>query len=208
MFDALIRRGRAGAATLAAVAALAPVAAGCAAGADAQTNRPYSATEGTDAAVSSIKLRDNLIVGPQPGAKLNPGDHAPLYLTLVNDGTAADRLENVTTDGTFGARKITGGQIDVAPGQAVRIGQNPAIIFGKLSKSLAGGESVRVTFTFTHAGTVTVTVPVVTRDRYFATYAPAPSATPTQKPNAKNKKAKPGAPAGPNKTASKARAGN
>lgn len=205
MFDALIRRGRAGAATLAAVAALAPVAAGCAAGADAQTNKPYSATEGTDAAVSSIKLRDNLIVGPQPGAKLTPGDHAPLYLTLVNDGTATDRLADVTTDGTFGARKITGGHIDVAPGQAVRIGQNPAITFGKLSKSLSGGESVRVTYTFTHAGAVTVTVPVITRDRYFSTYAPAPSpsskqsATPTQnsggngKPGTKNKKAKPGA---------------
>lgn len=206
MFDALIRRGRAGAATLAAVAALAPVAAGCAAGADAQTNRPYSATEGTDAAVSSLKLRDNLIAGPLPGAKLNPGDHAPLYLTLVNDGTATDRLENVTTDGTFGARKITGGHIDVAPGQAVRVGRNPAITFGKLSKSLSGGESVRVTFTFTHAGAVTVTVPVVTRDRYFATYAPAPSATPSQKPNAKNKHAKPDA--GKTKATSKVPAGN
>ena len=198
MFDALIRRGRAGAATLAAVAALAPVAAGCAAGADAQTNKPYSATEGTDSAVSSMKLRNVLIAGPKPGQRLNPGDHAAMYLTLANDGASGDRLENVSTDGTFGARKITGDHIDVAPGKAVRIGANPAVTFGKLSKPLDGGAFVPVTFTFTHAGSVTVDVPVMTRDRYFATYAPAPAPSPAQKAGGqkageKNKKAKTGA---------------
>jgi len=191
VFDALIRRGRRGAVAFAAVAALTPVAAGCAAGADAQTNKPYSATEGTDAAVSSMKLRSTLILGPKPGQRLNPGDMAPMYLTLANDGTAADRLENVATDGTFGGRKITGGGIDIAPGQAVRVAQKPAITLGKLSKPLAGGESVRVTFTFARAGSVAVNVPVVVQDRYFATYAPIPS--PSASKPAKGKKAQPGA---------------
>lgn len=188
MFDAFIRRGRRGAAALAAVAALTPVAAGCAAGADAQTNKPYSATEGTDAAVSSLKLRSTFILGPVPGQRLNPGDRAPMYLTLANDGTAADRLENVTTDGTFQSRKITGGAIDVGPGQAVRIGQNPAITLGKLSKPLLGGESVRVTFTFAHAGSVAVNVPVVARDKYFATYPPAPQPSASKTPKGKKDK--------------------
>lgn len=191
MFEASIRRGRRGAAALAAVAALTPVAAGCAAGADAQTNKPYSATEGTDATVSSLKLRSTLILGPKPGERLNPGDRAPLYLTLANDGTAADRLENVSTDGTFGARKITGGAIDVAPGKAVRIGQSPAITLGKLSKPLLGGESVRITFTFAHAGSVAVNVPVLVRDKYFATYPPAPEPAASKTP--KGKKHQPGA---------------
>lgn len=195
MFDALIRRGRRGAVALAAVSALTPVAAGCAAGADAQTNKPFSATEGTDATVSSLKLRSTFLLGPKPGERLNPGDRAPVYLTLANDGTAADRLESVATDGTFGAQKISGGGIDVAPGQAVRIGQSPAITLGKLSKPLLGGESVRITFSFTHAGSVAVNVPVIVRDRYFATYAPAPTPSPSR--TAKTKKGKPGATATP-----------
>ena len=174
MFDALIRRGRRGAVAFAAVAALAPVAAGCAAGANAQTNRPYSPTEGKNTAVSGMKLRDTFILGPRPGQKLTPGDLAPLYVVLANDGPSADRLVSVATDGTFGAAKISGGGIDIAPTKAVRVAQKPAITLGKLAKPLMGGESVKVTFTFAHAGAVSYNVPVLVRDKYFATYPPAP----------------------------------
>lgn len=184
MFDALIRRGRRGAVALAAMAVLTPVAAGCAAGADAQTNKPFSATEGTDARISSVKLRDTFILGPEPGTKLKQGDLAPLYVTLANDGTSGDRLEKVATDGTFGAAKITGGGIDIAPGRAIRVGQTPAVTLGKIARPLSGGEYVRVTFTFAHAGALNVNVPVLVRDKYFATYPPAPVAH-TSKP-AKN----------------------
>lgn len=204
MFDALIHRGRRGAAALAAVAALAPAAAGCAAGADAQTNKPYSATEGVDAAVSGMKLRSTLILGPRPGMRLNTGDLAPMYLTLANDGTKADRLERVSTDGTFGAVKISGGGVTVAPTKAVRIGQNPAITLGKLSRPLMGGESVRMTFTFSRAGSLTINVPVVARDRYFATYPPAPTPQASRTPGVKGKKGKPGTTATPASTATPA----
>lgn len=186
MFDALIRRGRRGAVALAAVAALAPVAAGCAAGANAQTNRPYSATEGKNTAVADMKLRDTFILGPQPGQRLSPGDLAPLYVVLANDGTSADRLVSVTTDGTFGAAKISGGGIDIAPTRAVRVAQQPAITLGKLAKPLTGGESVKVTFTFAHAGAVSFNVPVLVRDKYFATYPPAPAPKPSHAAGAKD----------------------
>jgi copper(I)-binding protein len=201
VFDALIRRGRRGAVALAAVAALTPVAAGCAAGADAQTNKPFSATEGTDARISSMKLRDTFILGPAPGAQVKPGDLAPLYVTLSNDGTAGDRLQSISTDGTFGAAKISGGGIDVAPGKAIRTGQHPAVTLGKLAKPLNGGEFVKVTFTFAHAGALQVDVPVLVRDTYFATYPPAPKPRASQ-PQAKKGQHphKPGATATPGAT--------
>jgi copper(I)-binding protein len=58
-----------------------------------------------------------------------------------------------------------------------------ALILNGLMNDYSGGENVKVTLHFEQAGAVTLNVPVVPRNGYYATYAPAavapaPSATP------------------------------
>jgi copper(I)-binding protein len=57
------------------------------------------------------------------------------------------------------------------------------LILKGLTRAFSGGETVRVTLAFQRAGTITLDVPVVPRNGYYATYAPAPAApTPSATP--------------------------
>lgn len=65
---------------------------GCGAGRSAQQIR---ITPGAGGQVGSVLVRDAKIVFAGPvaaGAVYQPGDDAPLQLTVVNEGTAADKL--------------------------------------------------------------------------------------------------------------------
>lgn len=181
MFPALFRRSRRAVVAAAAVTVLAPIAAGCAAGVNAQTGRPYSPTEGINAAVRNIVLRDVFILGPAPGTELEPGENAPMYGTIA--GTSADRLVAVSTDDTFGAAKIGGGEIAVPADSAVRMARQPSVTARGLTKRLRGGEYVKVTFTFDRAGAISLHVPVIPRAHQYATFPPAPTPSSSSSPS-------------------------
>ena len=67
-----------------------------------------------------------------------------------------------------------------APSATPTPGQDmPTVILKSLAEDLVGGETVQLVLHFRQAGALTVNVPVVPREGYHSTYAPAPVPTPT-----------------------------
>ncbi|MBB6350281.1 copper chaperone PCu(A)C [Nonomuraea muscovyensis] len=178
---------------IAAAAALlaAPVLAGCAAGFDATTNKPYAPVEGAALIENGrygsrgVQIPQAFILGPDSGAQLAWRGSAPIYLSIINTAGAPDTLQQVSA-GSLGTVKVTA-PIQLPSQQLVNTGKpTPQIMLEGLSKALRGGESVKLDLTFANAGVVSLDVPVVTRSREFKEYPPAPGATaaPTPTPSA------------------------
>ncbi|WP_433512935.1 copper chaperone PCu(A)C [Nonomuraea sp. CA-143628] len=178
---------------VAAVAFLAaPVLAGCSAGFDADTNKPYAPNEAgvlfdqaKNYGTRGIQIPQAFILGPDSGAQLVYGGSAPVYLNILNTNGAPDTLTAVNA-GTMATAKVTT-PIQLPSNQLVNTGKpSPQIMLEGISKGLRGGESIRLDLQFTNAGVVSMNVPVVTRSREFKDYPPAPNATaaPTPTPSA------------------------
>lgn len=169
------RAGRAVAAVL-----VAAVLAGCGAGPLAQTAEQAASSGGAAGQVGTIQLRDAVITydGPVPGDTVyQPGQDAPLQVTIVNDATArvdeleVDRLVAVSspiaTSGLIvGAATIAGGQVLTAgydgPLAPVTLPDTTAveIVLVGLSEPVRAGMNYPVDFTFARAGTVRLQLPV------------------------------------------------
>ncbi|WP_326819762.1 copper chaperone PCu(A)C [Streptosporangium sp. NBC_01756] len=172
----------------AAFLAAAPVLAGCGAGSDANTNKPYAPTEALVANVKGIDISQGFFLGPDSGATLPVGGSTPLYLSMVNNNQAADRLLGVGVDPAVGTAKVTA-PVDLPVRQRVNVGKpTPTIVIEGLKKALTGGESIPVQLQFANAGVIPITVPVITRSREFTQLPQAPGATaaptPTPTPSA------------------------
>lgn len=165
----------------------APVLAGCGAGFDATTNKPYAPNE---AGVlidngrygkGDIHIPQAFVLGPDSGAQLPWRGSAPVYLNILNTAGAPDTLQAVTATG-IGPAKLTA-PIQLPSNQLVNTGKpTPQIMLEAIPKSLRGGESIKLDLQFANAGTVSLDVPVVTRSREFADYPAAPGATPAPTP--------------------------
>ncbi|WP_248962546.1 copper chaperone PCu(A)C [Sphaerisporangium perillae] len=173
-----------------ALLAAAPALAACGAGTDANTNNAYAPTEANvliDSNGSSkaygrngIKIAQAFLLGPESGAQIAAGGSVPLYLSMVNYGTAADRLEGVSVAGQAAASVKAPGVISLPPGQLVNTGRPASqVILEGTQKPLYGGESLTLTLRFATAGDIQMAVPVVTRSREFAGLPAAPSAAPS-----------------------------
>ncbi|MEV3977959.1 copper chaperone PCu(A)C [Nonomuraea sp. NPDC049758] len=167
----------------------APVLAGCGAGFDANTNKPYAPNEAVALidqgayGTRGIHIPQAFILGPDSGAQLPWRGSAPIYLNILNTAGAADTLQAVSA-GSVGSVKVAT-PIQLPPNQLVNTGKpQPQLMLESISTSLRGGESVRLDLQFANAGTVTLTVPVVTRSREFKDYPAAPNATPVATPSA------------------------
>ncbi|MFI7104770.1 copper chaperone PCu(A)C [Nonomuraea sp. NPDC050227] len=167
----------------------APVLAGCGAGFDANTNKPYAPNEAVALidqgayGTRGIHIPQAFILGPDSGAQLPWRGSAPIYLNILNTAGAADTLQAVSA-GSVGSVKVAA-PIQLPPNQLVNTGKpQPQLMLESISTSLRGGESVRLDLQFANAGTVTLTVPVVTRSREFKDYPAAPNATPVATPSA------------------------
>ena len=171
-----------------------PAVSACGAGDDPQTARPTQLTEGVNVSTKNgVVVRNLFVLGPPPGQQINPGSAATLYAVVVNDSTDGqpDRLVEISAPGVAQAARIQGGGIDLPYQRLVRLGvasaagiTTPLIILQGLATPLSGGESINVTLRFEKAGALQVAVPVVPRDGYYTTYAPAPVTTPTAAPSA------------------------
>ncbi|MFD1930676.1 copper chaperone PCu(A)C [Nonomuraea mangrovi] len=161
----------------------APVLAGCAAGFDANTNKPYAPNEAAaliqdgSYGARGVKIPQAFVLGPDSGARLAQGGSAPIYLHFVNTNGEADSLVGVTAEG-LGTVKMAA-PIALPSNEGVNTGKpSPQLMIEGLTKPLSGGESVKLALQFANAGSVSVTVPVVTRSREFTPYPSAPGATP------------------------------
>ncbi|MFD1537467.1 copper chaperone PCu(A)C [Nonomuraea guangzhouensis] len=176
----------------AAVFLVAPVLAGCSAGFDANTNKPYAPNEAgvlfdqaKNYGMHGIQIPQAFILGPDSGAQLAWRGSAPVYLNVLNTNGAPDTLTAVSA-GTMATAKVAA-PIQLPSNQLVNTGKpSPQIMLEGLSKALRGGESIRLDLQFANAGVVSMDVPVVTRSREFKDYPPAPNATaaPTPSPSA------------------------
>ncbi|MEU6777611.1 copper chaperone PCu(A)C [Nonomuraea angiospora] len=171
----------------------APLLAGCGAGFDATTNKPYAPNEALALiengayGTRGIQIPQAFILGPDAGAQLAWRGSAPIYLNILNTAGTPDTLEAVSA-GTMGTVKVTA-PIQLPSHQLVNTGKpTPQIMLEAIPKSLRGGESIKLDLQFANAGIVSLNVPVVTRSREFKDYPPAPNApaapTPTPTPSA------------------------
>ncbi|MGE5292134.1 MAG: hypothetical protein ACM3ML_34105 [Micromonosporaceae bacterium] len=180
--------------TIAAAAVAIPALTGCAAGMNAQTTRPFNATDGTSANFHGIAIRNMFVLGPTAGSTLAPGQSASLFVALVNDGTA-DQLTTAAAPGTASSVTIKGGTVRLSAGQAALLtGPAPQLILERLTKPLTGGQTIPVTLVFQNAGAVTLRVPVLARGDYYATFLSPPSPSPSPSATGTRSKKAPASP--------------
>lgn len=166
-------------AVAAAAAGLVAGATGCEAGNNAPTLEFHPQSEGIDTVVHGIEIRDAFVLGAQLGSSLRPGQSAGLFLALFNNGRG-DTLTSVTAPGTATSAVLPTGGIVLRDFQPVYLtGPVPKIVLTGLTRSLAGGDVVKITLNFLNTGSVALTVPVLPRAYDYATFSPAPAPSPT-----------------------------
>lgn len=175
---------RAGA--ISAVLAAAAATAGC--GANIPTELAKAPAAGAAGQIAHIEIRNLFVLGAEPGKTLPAGGAAPVYFSMVSRPLTAetenasggmerppgiDTLESVTSPAARSSRMI--GAAPQAPaGQYVQVGPAAKVVLEGLAGPLMSGGHVRVTLRFRVAGSGTFDVPVLPKDTYWKTYAPAP----------------------------------
>jgi copper(I)-binding protein len=155
---------------VAAALVLVTAATGCAAGRDAGE---VIDTLGTNAEAGSVLLRNVRVERPQDGV-YRDGDHARVYLTLVNEADRPDRLLDVTTthaqdveqrwdegcDGTaerVAALPLVPGGTVPSPAGVDEIGRLPYhLVLTDITTTTREGTTIPLTFTFAEAEPETV----------------------------------------------------
>ncbi|MFI1097793.1 DUF461 domain-containing protein [Streptomyces sp. NPDC020917] len=187
MVRSSFRRG-----ALAAVLALslAPLAAACAAGNDAQTLevKPDSAASST----GNVKVQNAFVL-------TDPTGPASVTARVFNNGAAPQALQSIALAGTVSATlKAADGSstVVIPPHGSLLLGGkgNPSAIIEAGGESLRNGDVQQATFTFSQAGALSLPVSVVPAVSYFQPYGPSSTpgtatplptgtTTPTTKPN-------------------------
>jgi hypothetical protein len=181
-----------------AAAALIPAVAGCEAGFNAPTQQWHQPTPGASAiAGSTMRINNVFVLGPAPGFTLPAGASAGLFFALNNSGVR-DRLISITAPGSASSVQVPVTGISVGKEQSLLLtGPQPRVILRHLTRSLHGGQYVRVNMNFQSAGHISLLVPVMPRSAFYSTFSPAPrlfvrphatltpiSVTPTPSPSA------------------------
>jgi copper(I)-binding protein len=169
--------------------AIAPAVSACGAGREPQTAAPTQLTEGVNVTTKNgMAVRNLFVLGPAPGQQLPAGSATAVYAYMVNNSTDGrpDRLISVTAPGTAQSAQIQGGAINLPYQQLVRLGTadptgltTPLVTLQNLTAPLTGGEPIKLTLQFERSGALEATVLVVPRSGSYATYAPAPTITPS-----------------------------
>ncbi|MGH3777461.1 MAG: copper chaperone PCu(A)C [Pseudonocardiaceae bacterium] len=167
-----MRRPLAVTALVAACCAATVALAGCGAGQITQTDSQVAAVPGAYGDVGNIALRNVLIhYPPSPNGIYPAGSNVPVLLTIVNLGTSADELIDVTSPAA--SQVLVLGTSTIPPGTNVTstigstlAGAQSPLVAGELrivlttTQPLRAGLNTPVTFVFRNAGTVTVPVPM------------------------------------------------
>jgi copper(I)-binding protein len=179
-----------------AIAALVPALAGCEAGNNAPTQEWHQSTDGSVIAHDDISLTNVFVLGAPLGSQLEAGQRAALFLAVANNGPA-DKLVRISAPGTAKSVSLPAGGVPLPSRQVVLLtGPAPKVTLDDLTRSVAGGSTVRLILTFQNAASVTLEVPVMPRAQYYATFSPPP-ASPSPAPATKSKRARSRASASP-----------
>ena len=155
---------------------LLPALAGCEAGFNAPTLEFHQASFGVSTIVDGINIDNAFVLGPAPGATLQPGGQAALFMSLETPNS--DQLTSISAPGTASSVQLGNGPITLSPNTLVDLGgPEPLLTLDGLTNALSGGEMVKLVLQFATAGRVTLTVPVEPAAYQFATYSPAPTPT-------------------------------
>jgi hypothetical protein len=128
-----------------------------------------AAVQAKDYAVGSMQIS-------QPWARATPkgASTGAAYMTIINNGTAADRVSCVSSDasdecqihsmtmdnGVMKMRPVEGG-LEIKPGQTVMLKPSGFhVMLVKLKHQLEQGQDIKLTLKFEHAGTVDVDYPI------------------------------------------------
>jgi copper(I)-binding protein len=154
---------------------LIPAIAGCEAGSNAPTQQWHQPTPGASAIVdNTLRINNMFVLGPAPGLTLPRGASAGVFLALANDG-APDRLISITAPGSANSVQVPAGGIFVGRQQSLLLtGPAPRVLLVHLTRTLNGGQWVRLNMEFQNAGHVSLMVPVMPRTASYGTYSPAP----------------------------------
>jgi copper(I)-binding protein len=158
-----------------AAAALIPAIAGCEAGTNAPTQEWHQPTPGASAVVdNTMRVNNMFVLGPVPGLKIPAGAQAGVFFALNNSG-AFDRLISITAPGSASSVHVPVGGITIGRDQSLLFtGPAPRVLLQGLTRTLHGGQYVRMNLNFQNAGHVTMLVPVMPRAAFYVTYSPAP----------------------------------
>ncbi len=154
---------------------LIPAIAGCEAGYNAPTQQWHQPTPGASAIVdNTLRINNLFVLGPAPGLTLPRGASAGVFLALANAG-APDRLISITAPGSANPVQVPAGGIFVGRQQSLLLtGPAPRVLLVHLTRTLNGGQWVRLNMEFQNAGHVSLRVPVMPRTASYGTYSPAP----------------------------------
>jgi len=161
-----------------AIALLVPALAGCEAGLNAPTLQFHQASSGNSVIDGGVNIDNAFVLGPGLNSTLPAGGQAGVFVALLSQNN--DTLESVSAPGTASSAQITGGPVDLTAQNLVDLdGPAPQIVLTGLTRSLIGGETIKLVFTFATQGAVTLDVPVLPHADAYATYSPPPIPTPS-----------------------------
>jgi hypothetical protein len=154
---------------------LIPLIASCEAGTNAPTQEWHQPTPGAAAVVNNtLRINNVFVLGPAPGFTLPRGASAGMFFALANNG-APDRLISITAPGAATAVRVPATGISLGRQQSLFLtGPQPRVLLVHLTRTLGGGQFVRMIMDWQNAGRVSLLVPVMPRATYYATYSPAP----------------------------------
>jgi copper(I)-binding protein len=123
---------------------------------------------------NSLRINNMFILGPAPGFTLPRGASAGVYLALANNG-GPDRLLSISAPGSAASVQVPPGGISVGSQESLLLtGPAPRLLLTHLTRTLHGGQWVKLNMNFQNAGHVSLMVPVMPRSGYYGTYSPAP----------------------------------
>jgi copper(I)-binding protein len=165
---------------------LIPAIAGCEAGNNAPTQQWHQPTPGASAIVdNTLRINNMFVLGPTPGFTLPRGASAGVFFALANDG-APDRLLSIRAPGEAISVLVPAGGISLGREQSLFFtGPSPRVVLEHLTRTLNGGQWIRLNLQFQNAGFVSLKVPVMPRTESYGTFSPAPLIVrPTPTPSA------------------------
>ena len=158
---------------LAVAAVLLPLLAGCEAGLNAPTLQYHPANTGANVTSNGVQIFNAFVLGPPLHSALPPGGRAGLFLALAAQN--GDRLVTVTAPDAARSVSVVGGPVTLVPGAVVNFGgPSPQLVLTGLTRPLAGGQWITLTFVFARAGAVSLYVPVQPHAFEYATFSPPP----------------------------------
>ncbi|KAB2382930.1 copper chaperone PCu(A)C [Actinomadura montaniterrae] len=127
-----------------------------------------------------VKIRNLIVLGPEPPAELAAGADAPVYGTLIaRMGGPGDKLVAVASPDFAGVTDVKGGTIALPAGEGVSLntGSGSKVVLKGLRKAVHGGAYTTLKLRFERAGEMSQRVQIVPRQGHYRTFSPAPAGT-------------------------------